>query len=124
MARILVVDDEVDVANLVRTTLEAENHSVDVATSGREALERMLSDPPDLLVLDLMMPEIDGMELLRLIRMEGRTSSTPVLILSARTETRDQIGGLQLDADAYVCKPFSPKELLAEVRDLLRGATA
>lgn len=121
MARILVVDDEVDVANLVRTTLAAEGYEVDVATGGREALEHMLAEPPDLLVLDLMMPEIDGMELLRLIRVEERTARTPVLILSARTEAQDQIGGLQLDADAYICKPFSPKKLVAEVNRLMEG---
>ena len=123
MARILVVDDEPDVVDLVRTILETEGHEVTAATRGKEALGLMLAEPPDLLVLDLMMPELDGFQMLRLIRMDERTATVPVLILSARTQTQDQLGGLQAKASAYVCKPFSPKELLAEVRNLLGSGT-
>ncbi len=124
MARILVVDDEPDVAELVQTILAAEGHEVEVATGGRRALARVLEEPPDLLVLDLMMPEMDGFQVLKLIRADERTATLPVLILSARTAHADQIGGLQLRANAYVCKPFSPRELVAEVRALLGAAGA
>jgi len=122
MAKILVVDDEPDVVELVRTILEAEGHAVVTTTEGKRALGLMLTDPPDLLVLDLMMPELDGFQILKLIRMDPRTSGVPVLILSARSQAQDQIGGLQLKASAYVCKPFSPKDLLGEVRSLLAVA--
>lgn len=126
MSKILVVDDEPDVVELVRTILEAEGHDVVATTEGKRALGLMLADPPDLLVLDLMMPELDGFQVLKLMRMDKRTAGVPVVILSARSQAQDQIGGLQLQASAYVCKPFSPKDLLAEVRDLLgcRGAPA
>lgn len=121
MAKILVVDDEPDVVELVRTILEAEGHAVVTTTEGKRALGLMLTDPPDLVVLDLMMPELDGFQILKLIRMDPRTSEVPVLILSARSQAQDQIGGLQLKASAYVCKPFSPKDLLGEVKSLLGG---
>ncbi len=126
MSKILVVDDEPDVVELVRTILEAEGHDVVTTTEGKRALGLMLTDPPDLLVLDLMMPELDGFQVLKLMRMDRRTAGVPVVILSARSQAQDQIGGLQLQASAYVCKPFSPKDLLAEVRNLLadRGVPA
>ena len=126
MSKILVVDDEPDVVELVRTILEAEGHDVVTTTEGKRALGVMLADPPDLLVLDLMMPELDGFQVLKLMRMDRRTAGVPVVILSARSQAQDQIGGLQLQASAYVCKPFSPKDLLAEVRNLLadRGGPA
>ena len=119
MARILVVDDEPDVVNLVRTILEADGHAVETATEAKNALGTMLADPPDLLILDLMMPELDGFQVLKLVQMDERTASVPVLILSARSQTQDQLGGLQARASAYVCKPFSPKELVSQVRNLL-----
>jgi len=122
VARILVVDDEPDVVALVRTILEAEGHRVQTSTHGKGALGAMLIDPPDLLILDLMMPELDGFQMLKLLRMDDRTASVPVLILSARSQTQDQIGGLQARASAYICKPFSPKDLVREVRNLLGEA--
>ncbi len=121
MTRILVVDDEPDVVDLVRTILEGDGYEVVTTTEGKRALGLMLADPPDLLVLDLMMPEMDGFQVLKLMRMDRRTAAVPVVILSARSQAQDQIGGLQLHASAYVCKPFSPKDLLAEVRNLLGG---
>ena len=117
--RVFVVDDEPDVVGLLQTILEREGLEVELATDGRSALHHILGDPPDLLVLDLMMPGLDGFELLKLIRLDPRCESTPVLIVSARTAPQDQLESLQLGANAYLCKPFSPKDLVREVRALL-----
>ncbi len=119
MSRIFVVDDEPDVVELLETVLGIEGFTVDVATDGRTALARILADPPDLLILDLMMPDLDGMELLKLLRLDPRGLRIPVLIVSARTGQHDQITSLQMGANAYICKPFSNKELIAQVRQLL-----
>jgi DNA-binding response OmpR family regulator len=117
--RVFVVDDERDVADLLRTILEVEGFEVEIDTDGRFALARILGDPPDLFILDLMMPELDGFELLKLLRLDPRGASIPVLIVSARTGHQDQIESLQLGANAYVCKPFSPRDLVRQVRQLL-----
>ncbi len=119
MKRVLVVDDEPDVAELIRTILEVEGFSVDVATDGRSALGDLLAAPPDLLILDLMMPDLDGFEVLKLLRIDPRCVHMPVLIVSARTGQQDQLGSLQLGANAYICKPFSTRDLVREVRQLL-----
>jgi DNA-binding response OmpR family regulator len=118
--RVFVVDDEPDVVDLLRTILETGGHAVEVATDPQLALSQLLDDPPDLLILDLMMPQLDGFELLKLFRQDHRGASVPVLILSARSGHRDQILSLQCGADAYICKPFSPRDLLAEVDKLLK----
>lgn len=118
--RVFVVDDEPDVVDLLRTILETGDHDVEVATDPQLALSQLLDSPPDLLILDLMMPQLDGFELLKLFRQDPRCASVPVLILSARSGHRDQILSLQCGADAYICKPFSPRDLLCEVRKLLR----
>ncbi len=119
MSRIFVVDDEPDVVELLETVLGIEGYTVDVATEGRTALAKILADPPDLLILDLMMPDLDGMELLKLLRLDPRGLRIPVLIVSARTGQHDQIASLQMGANAYICKPFSNKDLVAQVRQLL-----
>ena len=124
MRRVLVVDDERDVVDLLRTILEVEGFAVEVETDGRAALSRVLGNPPDLIVLDLMMPDLDGFELLKLLRLEPRAAGVPVLIVSARTAHQDQIESLQLGADAYICKPFSPKELVRQVQQLLESEDA
>lgn len=123
MKRVFVVDDEPDVVELLRTILRAEGWEVEVDTDGRSALARILADPPDLFILDLMMPDLDGFELLKLLRLDARGADVPVLILSARTGHHDQIESLQLGANAYVCKPFSPRELVRQIR-VLFGATS
>lgn len=119
--RIFVVDDEPDVVDLLRTILEAEGFEVETATDGRTAVARLVAHPPELLILDLMMPEFDGFEVLRLFRQQPSGRGVPVLILSARTGHIDQVESLQQGATAYAFKPFSPKELVRQVRGLLGG---
>lgn len=119
MKRVFVVDDEPDVVELLQTILQAAGFEVEVATDGRSALARLLAKPADLLVLDLMMPDLDGFELLKLLRLDQRAAAMPVLIVSARTGQQDQIESLQLGANAYLCKPFSPRDLVRQVRALL-----
>jgi len=117
--RVFVVDDEPDVVELLQTILQAAGFEVEVATDGRSALARLLAKPADLLVLDLMMPDLDGFELLKLLRLDQRAAAMPVLIVSARTGQQDQIESLQLGANAYLCKPFSPSDLVRQIRALL-----
>jgi DNA-binding response OmpR family regulator len=117
--RIYVVDDEPDMVDLLATVLRGEGHEVETYTDGRTALARVLEQPPDLLLLDLMMPDLDGFELLKLLRLDSRGRNVIVLVVSARTGHRAQIETLQLGANAYIYKPFSPRELAAQVRQLL-----
>jgi DNA-binding response OmpR family regulator len=118
VARILLVEDNEDLAFGLRATLEFEGYEVEVAGDGREGCERIAADRPDLVVLDLMLPELDGYEVLSRLRKEG--DRTPVLILTARGEEGDVVLGFDRGADDYVTKPFSTVELLARVRALLR----
>ncbi len=122
MKRVFVVDDEPDVVELIETVLELAGYGVESETSGRRALTRILENPPDLVLLDLMMPDLDGMELLKLLRAQPQGADIPVVIVSARTGQLDQIGSLQLGANAYICKPFSNSELVAQVEQLIGGA--
>jgi len=119
MKHVFVVDDEPDVVELLETVLGLEGYRVTSVTEGRVALRRVLADPPDLLILDLMMPDMDGMELLKLLRLDPRGARVPVLIVSAKSGQKDQIGSLQLGADAYICKPFSNKDLVSQVGQLI-----
>jgi len=119
MARVFVIDDEPDMVDLLATILKSDGFQVDTDTDGRSALARLLADPPDLVLLDLMMPDLDGMELLKLLRLDAKGAKVPVLVVSARTGHQDQLGTLQLGANAYICKPFSPRELVRQVRQLL-----
>jgi len=118
--RILVVEDDPDIAELIVRYLEKAEFVVDRVASGRAALEAVATRLPDLIVLDLMLPQIAGLEVCRRLRSEPRTSSIPVIMLTARGEESDRIVGLELGADDYVAKPFSPGELVARVRALLR----
>ncbi len=119
MKRVFVVDDEPDVIDLLRTILEVEGFAVETSTDGRDALARVLQRPPHLLVLDLMMPGLDGLELLKLLRLDPRGAAVPVLVVSARSGHQHQLESLQRGASAYLCKPFSPRELRRQVRQLL-----
>jgi DNA-binding response OmpR family regulator len=117
--RIYVVDDEPDMVELLATVLKGEGYDVETYTDGRAALARVLEDPPELLLLDLMMPDLDGFELLKLLRLDSRGKHVVVLVVSARTGHRAQLETLQLGANAYIYKPFSPRELVVQVRQLL-----
>jgi len=119
--RIYVVDDEPDMVELLATVLKGEGYDVETYTDGRTALARVLEEPPELLLLDLMMPDLDGFELLKLLRLDSRGKDVVVLVVSARTGHRAQIETLQLGANAYIYKPFSPRELASQVRQLLAG---
>ena len=115
--RILIVDDEASIRELVGTYLRNEGFEVEEASDGDEALERLERRSPSLVVLDLRLPTIDGFDVLREIR---RSSAVPVIVLSARSEEGDKLVGLELGADDYLTKPFSPRELVARVRAVLR----
>jgi DNA-binding response OmpR family regulator len=121
MARILVVEDEAGLAQAIARGLRDEHHTVDVASDGRQGLTAVTTGVYDLVVLDLMLPRLDGLELCRRTR-AGR-NSLPILILTARDTTRDVVQGLDAGANDYLTKPFAFEELLARVRALLRGAS-
>ena len=117
--KILVVDDEPKIVSLVRSYLEREGYQVAEAADGRLALEAFKRETPDLIVLDIMLPGIDGLEVCRQLR---RTSDVPIIMLTARGEDVDKLVGLELGADDYMTKPFSPRELVARIRAVLRRA--
>jgi two-component system phosphate regulon response regulator PhoB len=119
-ARILVVDDEPDLLELVRLTLHQAGHQVDTATSGRAALDALRQRRPDLLILDLMLPDLSGTELCRRLRADSEFASLPVLMLTAKADEVDRVVGFELGADDYVTKPFSTRELALRVAALLR----
>ncbi len=114
---VLVVDDEPRMIHFIRLNLEHDGFQVFEATSGSDALDQMRDNLPDLILLDVMMPDIDGFETLRLIR---EISTVPVIMLTAKGEEDDKVKGLELGADDYVTKPFSPRELVSRVRAVLR----
>lgn len=118
--RILVADDEENLLNFIRSYLEESGYDVVTATNGREAMYAARYSKPDLIILDLMMPEMDGYEFMRLHR---KDSDTPIIMLTARVEEDDRILGLELGADDYVTKPFSARELVARVKAVLRRST-
>jgi two-component system alkaline phosphatase synthesis response regulator PhoP len=119
-ARILVVEDDHDIAELVGRYLEKAGFAVELLTSGREALRALRTRPPDLLVLDLMLPHVSGLEICRAARAGESTSSIPIIMLTARGDESERIAGLETGADDYMGKPFSPNELVARVKALLR----
>lgn len=115
--KILVVDDEVKIVRVVRAYLEKEGYQVAEANDGRQALESARREHPDLVILDLMLPEMSGWDVCRTLRQE---SNVPVIMLTAQDEDTDKIVGLELGADDYITKPFNPKELMARVHAILR----
>jgi len=120
MAKILVVDDEKDIADLVSYNLEREGFAVVKAFDGETALAKVRSEKPDLLILDLMLPGVGGLDICKRIRANPKTSSLPIIMLTAKADEVDKIIGLEIGADDYVTKPFSVKELVARVRTVLR----
>jgi len=119
-SRVLVIEDEPDIAALIAYHLTRERYRVETASTGQEGIKAMHREVPDLVVLDVMLPGISGLDVLRTIRAEGATQDVPVLVLTARRDQDDRILGLELGADDYLTKPFSPKELLLRVEAILR----
>jgi DNA-binding response OmpR family regulator len=117
--RILVVDDEPDVLDLVTYNLGQAGFQTETAADGAEALRKARSSAPDLILLDLMLPEMDGLEVCKLLRRDTKTSAIPIIMLTARASEIDRIVGLELGADDYVPKPFSPRELVLRVKKRL-----
>ena len=118
--KILIVEDDSDLVKLLKYNLEKEGFRVNYATDGSVALAEARRDPPDVVILDLMLPGLDGLEVCRQLRRNDRFARTPVLMLSARSEEADRVVGLELGADDYVTKPFSTREIIARIRALLR----
>ena len=119
---ILVVDDEKDIVELLQYNLEKEGHKVSSAFSGEECLEYIKTKFPDLILLDLMLPEIDGLDICKILKSNSRTSNIPIIMLTAKGEETDIVLGLELGADDYITKPFKIRELLARVKVVLRRA--
>jgi DNA-binding response OmpR family regulator len=124
MPGILIVEDDADIAALIAHYLEKSNYSSEVISDGGRALARAREMPHDLVILDLMLPGLNGLEVCRALRADNRTAALPILMLTARGEESERILGLDVGADDYVVKPFSPNELMARVRALLRRTTS
>jgi two-component system alkaline phosphatase synthesis response regulator PhoP len=117
---IIVVEDEADIADLIQYNLEKEGFRTATVADGEKALERIRSSPPALVVLDLLLPKLDGLAVCREMRRDPRTKAIPVLMLTARSEEMDKLAGFEAGTDDYLTKPFSPRELVARVKALLR----
>ncbi len=122
--RILVVDDEEDLLELVGYNLTKEGYEVACVASGEEALQSVRKQPPDLIVLDLMLPAVDGLEVCRRLKANSKTRDVPIVMLTAKSEEGDMIAGLDCGADDYVAKPFSPRVLNARIKAILRRKEA
>ncbi|HJB26264.1 MAG TPA: response regulator transcription factor [Firmicutes bacterium] len=119
--KIMVVDDDTNICELLRLYLEKEGYTVALAYDGQEAVDKFPSENPDLMILDVMMPKLDGWQVCREIR---KTSNCPIIMLTAKGETFDKVLGLELGADDYVVKPFDTKEIVARVKAVLRRSTS
>ena len=119
-SRVLIVEDDPDIAQLVAHYLEKAGYLTDHVANGQEAMDAIAARAPDALVLDLMLPQVDGLEICRRLRAHEKTAAIPIIMLTARAEESERIVGLEMGADDYLPKPFSPSELVARVRALLR----
>ena len=119
-AKILIVEDERDIADLLRYNLQKAGFETDYVRNGADALHRAVEKPPDLILLDLMLPEVDGTIVCRLLKNDPRTKNIPVVMVTAKTEEKDRVTGLELGADDYITKPFSPREVVLRVSAVLR----
>jgi two-component system phosphate regulon response regulator PhoB len=122
MERVLIVDDDPDILRLVTYNLKQAGFEPTTAATGRKALEIIQSHPPDLIILDVMLPDVDGLEVCRTLRGREGSRNIPILMLTARGEEIDRVVGFELGADDYVMKPFSPRELVLRVKSILRRA--
>lgn len=118
--RILVVEDEKDIVDLIAYNLEREGFRVDTALSGEEGLRKARTESPDLIVLDIMLPEMNGIDVCRALRTDHQTDKIPIIMLTARNEDIDVVTGLEVGADDYITKPFSPRVLIARIRSVIR----
>ncbi len=119
MARILVAEDNAEIRSLVSSILTEEGHKVTPAQNGRQALDLMAKDAPDLLVLDIMMPQVDGYTVLKELKASGLRDTMKILVLTAKTSESDWVRGYKLGADAYITKPFDIDELTSQIEELL-----
>jgi two-component system OmpR family response regulator len=124
MQKVLVVDDDPGIRDVVCFALQKAGYATATAADGEQALKRFAADPPALVVLDILMPELDGVEVCRRLRADARGRATPIVFLSSKDDEVDRIVGLEVGGDDYVPKPFSPRELVARVRAILRRADA
>ena len=124
MSSILIVEDDTDIAQLIEHYLQRAGHAVERLSSGSAVMPRLRSKPADLVILDLMLPGMDGLLVCQAMRAEPSTAAIPIIMLTARGEESDRVSGLELGADDYVTKPFSPKELMARVRAVFRRIDA
>ena len=124
MKRLLVIDDEADIVEIVSYNLKKEGFEVDSCLDGESALKKIQATTYDLLILDLMLPGLQGLELCRILRKDPKTADIPVIMLTAKGEEVDKVLGLELGADDYITKPFSPRELVARAKAVLRRAEA
>jgi len=120
--KILIVDDEKDILKMLDYNLKKEGFRTILASDGEEALDAAVKEHPDLVLLDLMLPGMDGLEVCKALKKESKTASIPIIMLTAKTQESDKVVGLELGADDYVTKPFSPRELIARVKAVLRRA--
>ena len=118
--RILIVDDEEDVLNLLKFRLEANSYEVLIASDGQEGLNKARNEKPDLVILDLMLPKIDGYKVCRMLKFDESYKNIPIIIFTAKDQKKDEDLGKEMGADAYVTKPFEPEMLLEKIRVLLR----
>jgi DNA-binding response OmpR family regulator len=123
LAKILIVEDDPDIADLLQHYLAKAGHEIFILNSGADVMPRVQGTPVDLVILDLMLPHMDGLTVCRMLRSHEATRDLPIMMLTARSEEADRIAGLELGADDYVTKPFSPKEVTARVTALLRRST-
>jgi len=117
--RILVVDDEVQLVEMVKIRLEANGYEVLSAYDGQEGLEKIRKEKPDLIVLDLMLPKLDGYKVCRMIKFDEKYKNIPIILFSARAQDSDKEMGVQVGANGYITKPFEPKVLLSKIKELL-----
>jgi len=122
--KILIVDDEPDVVQLIEYNLKSAGYDVVTATDGQDALQQARGSSPDLIILDLMLPEVDGLDVCKILRRDAGTAGIPIVMLTAKASETDRVLGLELGADDYVTKPFSPRELVLRVKRLLRSESA
>lgn len=117
---VLVVDDEVQLVEMIKMRLEANGYSVITAYDGQEALNKAKKNKPDILILDLMLPKMDGYKVCGLLKKDARFAKTPIIIFTARAQEEDVVLGKELGAEAYITKPFEPQALIAKIKELLK----